>query len=140
VTNGGGAFATGSGIERLPIRPPATVFHVSYRGMNQPRSREKRRSPRVATSTGIWVSWKAGGPSSVSRVRDLSAGGVFISTDAPAASGANIKLLFALPEGELRIDSVVRYSDPKFGMGVEFKRMSAAARARLQELLRRLSR
>jgi hypothetical protein len=34
----------------------------------------------------------------------------------------------------------VRYSDPNIGMGVEFKKMSAASRARLQELLHRLSR
>jgi PilZ domain len=108
--------------------------------MNEPRSREKRRSPRVSTSKGIWVSWKTeGGPATVSRVRDLSAGGALIAADTPAPVGAAIKLLFALPEGELRFDSVVRYSDSK-RMGVEFKRMSATARARLQELLRRLSR
>jgi hypothetical protein len=109
--------------------------------MSEPRSREKRQSPRVSTSKGIWVSWKAEkGPATVSRVRDLSAGGALVAADTPAPIGAAIKLLFALPEGELRFDSVVRYSDPKLGMGVEFKRMSATARARLQELLRRLSR
>ncbi len=106
--------------------------------MSHARSREKRRSPRIATSTGIWVSWQADGPRSVSRVRDLSAGGAFISTDVPAPSGATVKLLFALAEGEVRIDGVVRYSDPRTGMGVEFNHMSAVASARLQELLRRL--
>jgi PilZ domain len=107
--------------------------------MSHARSREKRRSPRIATSTGIWVSWQADGPRSVSRVRDLSAGGAFISTDVPAPSGATVKLLFALPEGEVRIDGLVRYSNPKTGMGVEFSRMTAVARTRLQELLRRLN-
>lgn len=106
--------------------------------MSQTRTREKRRSPRVPTSTGIWVSWQTDGPRSVCRVRDLSLGGAFVSTDSPAPSGSAVKLLFALPEGEVRIDSIVRYSEPKSGMGVEFKRMSAVARTRLQELLRRL--
>jgi hypothetical protein len=107
--------------------------------MSQPRKSEKRRSPRIPTSSGIWVSWRSDGPRSVSRVRDLSAGGAFVATDSPAPSGATVKLLFAVPEGELHIDSVVRYSTPKAGMGVEFKRMSAVARARLDELLRRLN-
>jgi len=107
--------------------------------MGHARTREKRRSPRIATSTGIWVSWQVDdGPRSVSRVRDLSLGGAFVSTDTPPPSGTAVKLLFALPEGELRIDGVVCYSKLKAGMGIEFKRMSAVASARLQELLRRL--
>ena len=104
------------------------------------RTKENRRSARVAVSTGMWVSWHAKGPRHVSRVRDLSAGGVFILTHTPAAVGTVVKLLFALPEGEIRMDGIVRYADAKKGIGVEFTRMGAADRARLQELLRRLNR
>ena len=107
--------------------------------MDRP-SRENRRAPRVATSQGIWVAWTANGPRNVCRVRDLSAGGVFVSTLKPPAVGTVIQLLFVLPEGEMRIDGIVRYADTEKGMGVEFTRMGTADRARLQELLRRLNR
>jgi PilZ domain len=79
------------------------------------------------------------GASTVSRVRDLSVGGVFVSTPAPPPVGSTLKLLFALPEGEVRIEGVVRYADSKKGMGVEFTHMGTTDRARLRELLRRLN-
>jgi hypothetical protein len=108
--------------------------------MTRTRSKENRRSARIAVSKGIWVSWRASGPRNVSRVRDLSAGGVFISTPAPVPVGTVVQMLFALPEGEMRMDGVVRYADRDKGIGVEFTRMGTADRARLQELLRRLHR
>jgi uncharacterized protein (TIGR02266 family) len=101
--------------------------------------RENRRTPRVEVSKGVWVAWRTDGSPSVSRVRDLSAGGAFISTNAPLAQGSAIQLLFSLPEGEVRIEGVVRYSNSGKGMGVEFTRMGVADRARLQELIRRLN-
>jgi hypothetical protein len=107
--------------------------------MKPAQTKESRRSARVEVSKGIWVSWQTDGPRNVSRVRDLSAGGVFVSTPTPAAVGAALKLLFSLPEGEVRMQGVVRYADPKRGMGVEFTRMGTGDSARLQELLRRLN-
>jgi len=87
------------------------------------------------------VSWQPAGAnaSNVSRVRDLSIGGVFVSTQAPAPVGTTVKLLFALPEGEVRVEGVVRYADSKKGMGVEFTRMGTGDGARFRELLRRLN-
>jgi len=106
--------------------------------MTGARSRENRRSARIAVSQGLWVSWHASGPSNISRVRDLSAGGVFISTATPVPVGTEVQLLFALPEGEMHIHGIVRYANADKGLGVEFTRMGEADRARLQELLRRL--
>jgi len=71
-------------------------------------------------------------------VRDVSAGGVFIATTAAVRVGAKLELLFSLPEGETRVQGIVRYADPAKGFGVEFMRMGAGDRARLQGLLRRL--
>jgi len=107
--------------------------------MARPRSRENRASPRVAISAGVWVSWHTSGHRVVSRVRDLSVGGVFVSTDAPPAIGTPVKLLFALPEGEIHIEGIVRYQRAQEGMGIEFRRMGSGARARLLEFLRRLN-
>ena len=100
---------------------------------------ENRRDPRVEISKGVWVAWRTGGAPVVSRVRDLSAGGAFISTHAPLSKGSPIQLLFSLPEGEMRIEGVVRYSNTGKGMGVEFTRMGIADKARLLELIRRLN-
>ncbi|HKV48227.1 MAG TPA: PilZ domain-containing protein [Candidatus Acidoferrales bacterium] len=100
---------------------------------------ENRRNPRVEIVKGVWVAWRTDGAPVVSRVRDLSAGGVFISTNAPLSKGSPIQLLFSLPEGEMRIEGIVRYSGAGKGMGVEFTQMGVADRARLQELIRRLN-
>jgi hypothetical protein len=101
--------------------------------------RENRRTPRVEVGKGIWVAWRLDSSPTVSRVRDLSAGGVFISTHEPLKQGSAIHLLFSLPEGEMRIEGVVRYSNAGKGMGVEFAHMGVADRARLHELIRRLN-
>jgi len=92
-------------------------------------------------SKGVWVAWqKPNGSRNVSRVGDVSAGGVFVSTAADVEVGTTLEMLFALPEGETRVTGIVRYSDPAKGFGVEFTEMGAGDRARLQELLRRLNR
>lgn len=119
---------------------PAAVDSGRYHAMiTKRRERENRRSPRVEVSKGVWVAWRTDGSPSVSRVRDLSAGGVFISTNSPLSQGASVQLLFSLPEGEVRVEGIVRYAQKGSGMGVEFVRMGMADRARLQELIRRLN-
>jgi hypothetical protein len=101
--------------------------------------RENRKSPRIDVARGIWVAWRTDGQPSVSRVRDLSIGGVFISTQTPLARGVPVHLLFSLPEGEIRVSGEVRFSSAARGMGVQFTKMGTADRARLQELIRRLN-
>jgi hypothetical protein len=107
--------------------------------MTRPSGKENRRSARIAVPKGLWVAWQVGRARNVSRVRDLSAGGVFIQTPIEVPIGAEIELLFSLPEGEARVAGIVRYADGKNGIGVEFTNMGAADRARVQELLRRLN-
>jgi hypothetical protein len=108
--------------------------------MTRAGGKENRRSARVAVSLGLWVAWQADGPRHVSRVRDLSAGGVFIQTNVAVSIGSELELLFALPEGETRVDGIVRYVDGKDGIGVEFTKMGSGDRARVDQLLRRLKR
>jgi uncharacterized protein (TIGR02266 family) len=103
------------------------------------QDQDNRRTPRFETAKGLWVAWRTDGAPSVSRVRDLSLGGVFITTRTPLSQGSAIKLLFSLPEGEMRIEGTVRYSNKASGMGVEFTQMGTADRARLRELIRRLN-
>jgi hypothetical protein len=107
--------------------------------MTRPRSKENRQNARIAVSKGVWVAWQSDGPRNVSRVRDLSVGGVFISTAIPVPVGTEVDMLFTQPEGETRIRGIVRYADGNNGIGVEFTSMGTADRARFQELLRRLN-
>lgn len=103
--------------------------------------RSDRRYPRIPTPTGVWVAWQDGSrqsQQSVSRVRDLNIGGLFIATPNPAAVGAVITLLLSVPEGEIRSRAVVRNVVPKEGMGLEFTEMSQQDAVRLQNLVTRL--
>ena len=104
------------------------------------RSPDRRRSGRTGLPKGMWVSWHTDGSRNVSRVRDLSAGGVFICTATPISIGTPMQMLFSLPEGEMRAQGVVRHIVEGEGLGVEFARIGTADTERLQELLRRIAR
>ncbi len=106
--------------------------------MTEKLSKENRRDARIPVAQGIWVAWKSGGQRIVSRVSDLSAGGVFVATRDPVPVGTAIEMLFSLHEGEIRMKGIVRFSVDGRGFGVEFTKMGAGDRARLLDLLRRL--
>jgi len=106
--------------------------------MNRGTGKDNRRTARIAVSQGLWVAWHADGTRHVSRVRDVSAGGLFIQTTITVPIGAELELLFALPEGETRVVGIVRYADGKSGIGVEFTNMGSGDRLRVDQLLRRL--
>ena len=106
--------------------------------MNRGAGKENRRAARVAVAKGLWVAWQADGQRHVSRVRDVSAGGIFIQTTIAVAIGCQLELLFALPEGETRVEGIVRYADGRNGLGVEFTEMGSGDRLRVDQLLRRL--
>lgn len=107
--------------------------------MTEKPSKDNRRDARIPVAQGIWVAWTAGGPRMVSRVRDLSAGGLFVSTRDPMPVGTVVEMLFSLPEGEIRMKGIVRFSEKERGFGVEFTKMGPTDRARLLGLLRRLN-
>jgi hypothetical protein len=97
-----------------------------------------RRYPRIQLPKGMLVAWQCTGESAVTRVRTIGLGGLFITTPEPPAVGSILKVLIEVPEGEVRARAVVRYVEPKAGMGIEFTNMGFEDRARLQHLLRRL--
>lgn len=66
------------------------------------------------------MSWRFEKQSYTSRVLDFSASGVFILSHEIVAVGSALKLIFAMPEGELKLDGVVRNSTAGRGMGVQF--------------------
>ncbi len=107
--------------------------------MNTDNLSKNRRHVRIPLPIGVWVAWQGDGlERTVSKVQDLSLGGVFIATAEPPPMGTVLKLLFSMPEGEVRITAVVRSVRPGEGMGVKFTDMTGKDRARLHDAVKRL--
>jgi hypothetical protein len=102
--------------------------------------KKTRRYSRVGIPKGILVAWEHSGIRRVSRVSVLALGGLFISTPNPPPTGDTIKLIFDVPGGDVRARALVRDSRPRTGMGVEFTAMRHEARARLNQLMKVLTR
>ncbi len=105
--------------------------------MPEASSKNDRRYTRIATPKGVWVAWQDGARQEVSRVQDLNIGGLFVTTEHPAALGTAISILLAVPEGEIRGRAVVRNLSAR-GMGVEFVELREQDSARIQRLIARL--
>jgi len=101
-------------------------------------SAEDRRYPRVSTPSGVWVQWQLDEQRIVSRVRNLNVAGVFIATPCPVEIGTKLRLLFSVPEGEIRTQAIVRNMRPREGMGVEFTSMDEPDSQKLLQLIGRL--
>jgi hypothetical protein len=105
-----------------------------------PTTKTVRRYERIALPKGTIVAWEHAGLRKVSSVRVLALGGLFIATLDPPPSGELIKLVFEVPGGEVRARAMVRDSQVGKGMGIEFTAMGHEARARLQRLMKTLTR
>lgn len=98
----------------------------------------RRKYPRIGLPKGMWVAWQAGAERQVSRVKSLSLGGLFISTQNPAPIGTLVRLLFEVPGGEVRARGIVKRCLAGEGMGIQFSNMGHDDRARLHQLLSKL--
>jgi hypothetical protein len=78
------------------------------------------------------------GRDDVSRVRDLSLGGLFFNTRKTRPVGTAIKVDFLVQEGQIRADAVIRHRLPDRGWGVKFTGITEQDRPRFAALLRRL--
>jgi Tfp pilus assembly protein PilZ len=99
-----------------------------------------RRYARVGLPNGMLVAWEHSGIRKVSRVGVLAVGGLFITTPDPPPVGDAIQIIFEVPGGEVRGRATVRNSQRNKGMGVEFTSMGQEARARLNRLMKVLTR
>ena len=80
----------------------------------------RRMISRIATFENVWVCWRCEGIEDVSRVCDLSVGGLFLSTTSPRHMGARAKIDFLVPEGQIRAEAVVQHLIPNGGLGLKF--------------------
>lgn len=74
----------------------------------------------------------------VSKVRDLSVGGLFVTTQRRQRTGAKVKMEFLVQEGQIRAEAVVRHWEVANGLGLKFTAISDEDRHRLAALLSRL--
>jgi hypothetical protein len=111
-----------------------------WRSLTMPTKEKSRRYIRVALPKGMLVAWQHYGGRTVSRVRVLALGGLFISTPKPPPVGDVIQLIFEVPGGDVRARAMIRDSQPGKGMGIEFTSMNPEARARLNRLMKVLAR
>jgi uncharacterized protein (TIGR02266 family) len=98
---------------------------------------EKRRSPR--TPFNIRVHYSTVDALFADFSRNINEGGMFIETSEPCSIDTVVSLAFELPGDTAPIHTqgrVVWVSDD--GMGIEFEELDAAARARINHLVREL--
>jgi hypothetical protein len=109
-------------------------WHMSQRSVFHSR----RFTSRVETPAGVWVDWCCAGREDISRVRNLSLGGLFVETPKSREVGSTAKLEFLVQEGQIRADAVVRRAEPGRGLAMKFTAVSAEDRPRLETLISRL--
>jgi len=103
------------------------------------KEQNERRYPRSKLQKQVLVAWRNGTQKYISRVENLSLGGLFIYTQQSFAVGTSLQLLFNAPEGEVRVRAIVRNLFPGRGMGLAIVSMEPEDRARLDRWLRRLA-
>ena len=103
-------------------------------------SQKVRRYTRVPLPKGALVAWEHSGKRKISTASVLALGGLFISTPEPPPKGDFINLVLEVPGGEVRARALVCDSQPGKGMGIEFTVMGQGERARLNQLIKTLTR
>jgi PilZ domain len=104
----------------------------------QTPSYSRRHTLRVEASDDVWVCWRCNGRDELSRVRDVSAEGLFIATRLPRPVGTKAKLDFLVQEGQIRGEAIVRHVEPGQGLGLKFTALTEQDWPHLAALLTRL--
>ena len=106
--------------------------------LKQPAPPSRRFTSRVVTPESVWVDWRCVGREDISRVRNLSLGGLFVETQAARGVGSTVNLEFLVQEGQIRADAVVRRVEPGHGLALKLTAVIEEDRPRLEALINRL--
>ena len=98
----------------------------------------RRFNSRTVATQDVWVCWQYNGRDDISRIRDVSLGGLFLETPVPRPVGSPLKIDFLVGEGQIRTDAVVRHVLPGRGLGLKFTAVTEQDRPKFAALLRRL--
>jgi hypothetical protein len=99
----------------------------------------RRLASRVEALEDVWVCWQCEGREDVSRIKDLSVGGLFLETALlRVALGSMAKIEFLVQEGQIRAECVLRRLEGRRGAGFKFTAIREEDRSRLATLMTRL--
>ena len=99
----------------------------------------RRLSSRIEANQEIYVYWSCNGRDDLSRVLDLSIGGLFLESAKPRlAVGSTTKVYFLVSEGSIRADAVIRHVLPGKGLGLKLTALPEEDRGRFTSLVKRL--
>ncbi len=123
----------------LLVRVLLTGQELQGDAMPSGQNPSRRFTSRVAGPSDLWAFWNCKKHDGLSRVLDLSVGGLCLSVEKSEriAVGEKIHLNFLTPEGQIRTDAIVRHVRPE-RLGLKFVAISAEDRAHLTALMTRL--
>ncbi len=99
----------------------------------------RRLSSRIETPPGIWVYWLCDGRADLSRVQNVSLGGVFLNTTPKASPiDSRAEIHFCVQEGQIRTEGIVRPVAAGRGVGLRFAAIKETDRPHLIRLMDRL--
>ena len=98
----------------------------------------RRHTWRVEASEAVYAFWSCDGGGGLSRVCDLSLGGLFMESRVEENIGAPVKLHFLADEGQIRASAEVCHARPGQGLGLKFIAINGQDRQRLAALIKRL--
>jgi hypothetical protein len=93
----------------------------------------------VHAGESVYTFWSCDGHQGLSRVRDLSSGGLFIESPVQQHLGAPVKLHFLAEEGQIRASAEVRHVKGSEGVGLKFIAIHDQDCQRLAGLIKRAS-
>lgn len=93
---------------------------------------------RVEAPEDVWVYWRCEGHDDLSRIQNISLGGLFIETLRRKASGVTASLHFLVQEGQVRADAIVRHALPGTGIGLKFRAVREEDRQHLAAMMTRI--
>ena len=106
--------------------------------LKQPGPPSRRFTSRVKTPDGVWVDWRCAGYEDISRVLNMSLGGLYVETPTPKDLGSSVNLEFLVQEGQIRAAAVIRRIEPGHGLALRFTAVIDEDRSRLAALMNRL--
>jgi hypothetical protein len=92
---------------------------------------ERRQSDRKKLI--VDVQFEGGDATGIANTRDIGVGGLYMTTNAPLATGALISMRINIGGSDVALNGVVVYTDPGHGVGVRFHGLSDE----IEEILKR---
>jgi hypothetical protein len=120
------------------LHPPSLESSQAVYMWQQPISPARRFNSRVETPEGVWVDWRAVGCEDVSRVLNISFGGLFVETRTSRGLGSVVQLEFLVQEGQIRAEAIVRRVELGHGLALKFTSVSEQDSPRLAMLIERM--